>query len=144
MALFPNTMPAPAPNFEDTGFWEACNRRELSFQCCSACGHTRHPPSPVCPACRSLASGWKPTRGQGTVYTFTIIHHASHEAVKPNLPYVVAIVEFDDVPGVRLVTNLTGASRDDITVGMRVEIWWDDLGEGQFLPRCRPAVAQAF
>jgi uncharacterized OB-fold protein len=68
-----------------------------------------------------------------------VIHHASHEAVKTNLPYVVAVVTFDDVLGVRLVSNITDVPPKEVRIGMRVEVWWDDIGEGHFLPRLRRA-----
>lgn len=139
MAIFPAGMPAPQPNFDDRGFWESCNEKRLRFQCCAQCATARHPPTPVCARCRSLEQAWKETAGRGTVYSYTVIHHASHEAVKPNLPYVVAVVEFDDVPGVRLVTNVTDVPPRDVRIGMRVELWWDRIGDASFLPRCRPA-----
>lgn len=141
MAFFPAGMPAPQPNFDDRAFWESCDAQRLRFQCCASCGTARHPPAPVCPRCRSFDTGWKETSGCGTVYSYTVIHHASHEAVKPNLPYVVAVMTFADVPGVRLVSNVTGMPPKDVRIGMPVELWWDDVGDGHFLPRFRPARA---
>jgi uncharacterized OB-fold protein len=76
------------------------------------------------------------------VYTFTVARHASHEAVKSTLPYVIAVVEFGDIPGVRLVTNITDIAPKDVRIGMALELWWDDLGSGVFLPRFRPASAK--
>jgi hypothetical protein len=139
MTFFCGDMPAPQPDFDDRPFWQACNSQELRFQCCASCGQARHPPSPVCPRCRSLESQWLKSAGAGSVYTYTVIHHASHDAVKANLPYTVAVVTFDDVPGVRLVTNVSGVAPADVRVGMRVKLWWDEISPGQFVPRCAPA-----
>lgn len=139
MAFFSSDMPAPQPNWDDRPFWEACNARQLRFQHCKSCNQARHPPSPVCPRCRSLHAHWPQSSGLGTVYSYTVIHHASHEAVKTNLPYTVAVVTFDDVPGVRLVTNVTGIEPSKVRIGLRVKVWWDEIATGQFVPRCAPA-----
>lgn len=141
MTFFSADMPSPQPNFDDAPFWEACNARQLRFQCCASCGQARHPPSPVCPSCQSLESQWKKTEGAGSVYAYTVIHHASHEAVKPNLPYVVAVVIFDDLSGVRLVTNVTDIAPGEVRIGMRVKVWWDEITAGCFIPRFAPATA---
>ena len=141
MALFDSEVLAPHPNFDDRPFWDACNRRQLCFQHCADCDTVRHPPSPVCPGCRSLAAAWKPTQGQGELFSYTVVHHASHESVQAQLPYVVALVVFDDVPGARLVTNITGIPPAQVRIGMKVRLWWDEIGPGRFIPRCEPAAA---
>lgn len=140
MALFPPDMPRPEPERDDRGFWEACRRRELRFQRCAACATARHPPSPMCPACQSVAVEWVAAPAQARVFTFTVVHHASHPAVSASLPYVVAVVEFDGLPGVRLVTNLTDVEPAAVRIGMPVAPWWDDAGDGQWLPRVRPVL----
>ena len=139
MAYFSDAMPAPHPNFDDRDFWKSCSEQRLSFQACADCGAARHPPTPVCPHCRSFQVAWKQATGRAEVFTHTTIHHASHEAVKPNLPYVVAVVTFPDVPGVRLVTNITGTNPKDVRIGMPVQLWWDAIGEGVHIPRFKPA-----
>lgn len=138
MAFFNAAMPAPHPNFDDRDFWKHCSDRQLRFQACADCGKARHPPTPVCPHCRSFKVAWQQAAGPAQVYTYTVIHHASHEAVKPNLPYVVGVVTFADVPGVRLVTNITGCDPKAVRIGMPVALWWDDIGEGMHVPRFKP------
>lgn len=142
MAYFPDTMPAVHPNFDDRDFWAACNHGQLQFQACADCGAARHPPTPVCPHCRSFKVAWKQAAGDAEVFTYTVIHHASHEAVKPNLPYVVGVVTFPDVPGVRMVTNITGVDPAHVQIGQKVRLWWDETGAGtparQQIPRFTP------
>lgn len=60
-------------------------------------------------------------------------------------PYIVAMVELDDEPDVRLITNVVGVSEDDIEVGMAVEVFFEDWtalsGEEEsrvWLPLFRP------
>jgi hypothetical protein len=138
MAYFPESMPRPSPTMDDAGFWDSCRRQRLSFQACSDCEVPRHPPTPVCAHCHSLRSKWVPVSGRGEVYTFTVVHHASHPAVKDKLPYVGALITFDDLPGVRLVSNVTHCDPADVRIGMKLDLWWDDIGGDQHVPRFRP------
>ncbi len=137
MSFFNASMPRPNPNFDDKDFWNFCKQKELRFQTCAVCEMARHPPTPLCPHCHSFNTIWKKSSGQARVYTYTVIHHASHEAVTANLPYVVAVVIFDDIPNVRLVTNITEIDPKDVQIGMPLEVWWDAIEDGMHLPRFR-------
>lgn len=139
MAYFPDTMPRPVPNMDDAGFWENCRQRKLKFQGCADCGKLRHPPMPVCPECHSTKVKWIDAPANAEVYTYNVIHHASHPAVKANLPYVGALIVFPELPGVRLVTNVTHCPPSAVHIGMKVSVWWDDVGDGMTVPRFRPA-----
>jgi uncharacterized OB-fold protein len=139
MAYFPDDMPQPEPNWDDREFWEHCKQRKLKFQGCAICGTLRHPPTPVCSKCQSTSTCWVEAPATGTVFTYTVIHHASHAAVTPRLPYVVVVVEFPDLPGVRLVSNLTEIDPSQVRIGMTAKVWWDDIGDGMQVPRFSPA-----
>lgn len=139
MAYFPPEMPAPNPNADDRDFWRACAERRLQFQTCADCGQPRHPPTPVCSRCQSFKVTWTEPRGIPEVFSYTVIHHASHEAVKTRLPYVVGVVTFSDLPGVRLVSNITDVEPAQVKIGMPLRLWWDDTGQGLFVPRFSPA-----
>ena len=143
MAYFPDNMPRPTPNMDDAGFWEGCRRQRLLFQCCGECNAPRHPPTPVCPRCHSTNMSWTEARGDGEVYSYNVIHHASHPAVRERLPYVGAVITFSDVPGVRLISNVTDCDPSSVHIGMKVALWWDDIGEGMFAPRFRPEGREA-
>ncbi|MBV7486462.1 Zn-ribbon domain-containing OB-fold protein [Bordetella sp. BOR01] len=138
MAYFPADMPGVEPNMDDTGFWDNCRKHRLVFQACSECSVLRHPPTPICPHCHSVQVKWVEAPDEGQVYTYTIVHHASHPAVQSRLPYVVALLEFPGLPGVRLVTNVTDAPPEKVFIGMRLGLWWDDLDDGFSIPRFRP------
>lgn len=139
MALFPETMPRPEPDMDDAPFWEACARKQLRFQSCAVCGMLRHPPAPICSGCHSTEVVWSPAPAEAEVFSFTVIHHASHAAVADNLPYVVGLVTFPGLPGVKLVTNITDIPLSEVRIGMPLSLWWDDIGDGMHLPRFRPA-----
>ena len=90
-----------------------------------------------------------PAPDHATVFTFTVVHHASHPAVNGHLPYVVAVVNFPELAQVRLVTNVTDVDPAQMRVGMSVRLWWDRLADADadadagarpmYLPRFRPA-----
>lgn len=143
MSYFSNSIPRPEPDMDDAAFWAHCAQRRLRFQACGACGTPRHPPQPICPQCRSLDQRWIGVSGVARIYTYTVIHHASHEAVESRLPYVVAVVEFPDLPGVRLISNVTDVEPAEVHIGMPLMLWWDEIGDSMFIPRFRPLSAAA-
>lgn len=73
------------------------------------------------PHCGSFKVAWKQTAGRAEVYTHTTNHHARHEAVKPNLPHVVGVLTFPDVPCVRLVSNVTDVDPKQVRIGIPVQ-----------------------
>ena len=136
MAYFPKDMPGVEPDFSDREYWHFLNERRLRFQGCGCCHALRHPPMPMCPRCHSTAVEWADAPEQATLFTYTVVRHAAHAAVAAQLPYVVGVVEFEGLPGVRLVTNVTDVDPAEVRIGMALTLWWDET-EGQWLPRFR-------
>lgn len=134
----PADMPAPAVTRETLPFWQAAAEHRLVIQSCAACGQVRHPPGPTCPACRSFDHRWTEVAGSGVVYTYTIVHQAFVPSLAGFVPYVVAAVQLDDAPAVRLITNLVDVDPARVAVGLAVELVWDDVRPGLALPRFRP------
>ena len=138
-------MPArrPQPRFPEPDtqpFWEATKRHELTYQTCDAC-HTvvfysrRH-----CTACGAGELTRRISRGQGHVYTYSVIMQSRHPAFAELGPYAVAYVDLDE--GFRMMTNIVGVQDPikDIRCGMRVKVRWEDQGEGEMaLPMFEPA-----
>lgn len=135
MSYFPQGIPLPQPNPDDQPYWEACAKRELRFQRCANCGRFRHPPMPACSVCGSGNVEWKAVPGTGTVFSYTIVHHPAHKALKSAVPYNVVVVHLDDADDVRIVSNVIDASPSEISVGLRVALVWDEIEGGMFLPR---------
>jgi uncharacterized protein len=136
---FPDEMPEPAASAETVGWWEAAAAHRLVVQRCTDCGHTRHPPGPVCPHCRSLASVWFTLPGTGRVYTYTVVRQAFIPSLQDKIPYVVIAVELDGADGVRIVSNLVDAETKEVAVGLPVEVVWEDMGPELAVPRFRPS-----
>lgn len=145
MARTRSTMPAELvdlhPDRFTEPFWLAAREHQLVAPRCQSCGSFRMPPTPFCPRCRHQDVDWVELSGRATVFSFTIAHQALIPQLRDHLPYVVAMVEPDDAPGVRLATNLVDTETDDVRVGMAVEVVWDDVHERATVPRFRPAGA---
>jgi uncharacterized OB-fold protein len=125
---------APSMTPDTQFFWDALRDRKLLIQRCTDCGALRHPPRPMCPACRSL--GWDTVEavGQATVSSFVVPRHPEMPFMEH--PYIVALVELDE--GTKLVTNLVDVDLDDATIGMRVEVTYLECDDGLVLHQFRP------
>ncbi|TFH25049.1 MAG: Zn-ribbon domain-containing OB-fold protein [Myxococcales bacterium] len=134
--FFPDGMPQPMADPTTLPWWEAAAAHRLVVQRCTSCGHTRLPPAPICPECRSADSEWKEVSGRGEVYTYTIIHRPI--AADQELPYVIAVIALEDAGGVRMMSNVVDVNPDDLEVGTPVELVWEDMSADLAIPRFRP------
>jgi uncharacterized protein len=138
-------MPAkrPQPRFPEPDtqpFWEATKRHELTYQTCNHCHGIIFYSRRHCTMCGSRETTRQVSKGQGTVYTFSVIMQSRHPAFTELGPYAVAYVDLDE--GFRMMTNIVGANNptQDIHCGMRVKLRWEDQGEGEIsLPMFEPA-----
>lgn len=101
-------------------FWTGGEHGELRFLRCQVCGEYVHPPQPICPRCHSKELAPEAVSGRATVATYTVNHHAWMPG--PELPYVVAIVEIVEQPGVRLTTNVVGCAPEAVHIGLPVKV----------------------
>lgn len=125
----------PVPNELTAPYWDAAREHRLAIQRC-ACGRLAHPPVARCPACAGNDFSWPTMSGRATVYAFTVVHHSVHPVSAGATPYVVALVELDEGP--RIVTNVRGCAPEDVRIGMRLEVVFEDLDESVTLPQFAP------
>jgi uncharacterized protein len=125
----------PRVTDQNEHFWRGGADGALRFLRCQACGYWIHPPAPVCPGCLSREVAPEAVSGQATVHTFTVNHQAWIPTLDP--PYVVAIVELPEQPGLRLTTNIVGCDPDDVFIGMSVVVTFEEY-EDVWLPFFEP------
>jgi uncharacterized protein len=132
------SMPAPVPDQASAFFWEGAARGELLVQRCADCDSFQYPPTVVCEKCQS--SDIRPTRvsGRGTLYALTVMHQAFLPAFAENLPFTIALVDLDDAPGARLLTNVVDADPAGLTAGDPLEVVFEPRGD-YAVPQFRPA-----
>jgi len=134
--FFPDSMPPPMADATTLPWWNAAAEHRLVVQRCASCGHTRHPPAPICPECRSADSDWKEVSGRGDVYSYTLVHRPI--AADQTLPFVVAVIELEGSGGLRMISNVVGVNPEEVEIGMPVELVWEDMSEDLAVPRFRP------
>ena len=110
------------PDYE-RGFWEGTRAGELRIQRCSACGLFRHLPTPMCPECSSLEYAWTAVSGLGFVYSYVIVRHPVHPAIreKEQTPYNVCVIELEEQAGLRICSNVLHVSPEDVSIDMPVQ-----------------------
>ncbi len=101
-------------------FWSSGADGLLRFLSCTTCQLIVHPPGPICPACLTRTLEPMPVSGRATVASYTINHQPWISGFDP--PYVVAIVEIEEQPSVRLMTNVIGCAPDEVCIGMPVRV----------------------
>jgi uncharacterized OB-fold protein/acyl dehydratase len=126
--------PKPGITHDNAFFWDGVQEGKLLIQRCTGCQQLRHPPGPMCPGCQSLDWDTVEASGRGTVYSFVVMHHPP---VPPfDHPNPIGLIALEE--GTRLVSNLVGVDRDEIEIGMPVELEFLELEEGRKLPVFRP------
>jgi uncharacterized OB-fold protein len=110
--------PRPVVNRDNTGFWEGVERHQLLIQRCTSCGTLRHPWLPGCNACGGPDWDTVEASGEGTVYSYVVMHHPPFPAFDP--PYAVGLIELAE--GVRIVSNVVGVPYDKVRIGLPVRL----------------------
>ena len=100
-----------------------------------------HPPGPGCPWCGGAELTWHTlgTDITGTVYSYIVVHRAFLRSFVDDVPYIVALVDVDGVPGVHITGNVLGVDPDEISIGMRVRMFWEERAPGRGVPQWQTA-----
>lgn len=99
-------------------FFDGVGRGEILFPRCWSCTRFHWYPKPRCPHCGSAEIGWTAVRGAVRLYGCTTVRRAFAAEFEDAIPYTLALVEFADAPGVRLLSRLTGEARRHPVIGM--------------------------
>ena len=139
MTQQPYTKPVPVPQGESDYYWEKAKAHELWLRNCGDCNQAYFYPRDICPHCFSRNTSWIQASGKGTLHTFAIVHRAPTPAFRDDAPFVVAMVDLEE--GARMPTNLVEVEPDpaNITIGMAVEVVFEDITVEIALPKFKPA-----
>ena len=124
--------PLPNTNALTKAYWDYCKQHELRIQRCKSCGKYRHYPLELCPYCNSFDVEWVKVSGKGSVYSYIVPRRAFHPGFADEVPYVVATVELDE--GVRMISRLVDIGPDDVKIGMRLNVDFQDVTPEFTLP----------
>jgi len=138
--------PRPVVNRDNAGFWEGVERHRLLIQRCTGCRALRFPWLPGCNACGCLEWDTVEASGEGTVYSYVVMHHPpfpafteSDHAADAAGPYAVGLIELAE--GVRIVSNVVGVPYDEVRIGMPVRLEFRRYEEELELPVFRAGQA---
>ncbi len=126
-----STRPLPRLDADNRPFWTGGAVGELRIMRCQDCQGFIHPPRPVCRHCLSDNVQPQVVAGTGVVDTFTVNHQKWHPQAE--VPYVIARVALDGVPGVYLTTNIVGCPPEEVDIGDRVRVIFEQH-EDVYLP----------
>jgi uncharacterized OB-fold protein len=119
-------------------FWKSVDDRAMQLPYCTACKTYYFYPRPFCPNCWSDAVEFRPAKGTGKIWTFTVVRFA-HGIASPwheRLPYVLALIDLDE--GARMMGNVVDCDVEAVRSGMPVKLTYIEMG-GRTLPAFVPA-----
>ncbi|MET7450382.1 OB-fold domain-containing protein [Streptomyces sp. NPDC005574] len=132
--------PRPVVNRDNAGFWEGVRHHRLLVQRCTGCATPRHPWLPGCNACGCPDWDTVEAGGEGTVYSYVVMHHPPFPAFAPAAdresgaagPYAVGLIELPE--GVRMISNVIGVPYDKVRIGLPVRLEFQAYDEELTLP----------
>jgi len=136
MNLKPRFRTLPAIDGESAYFWTGGAEDELRIMRCQTCGFWVHPPVGICPNCLSRKLAPQATSGTGTLFSYTVNHQVADKRVET--PYIIALIELDEQPNLRLLGNLVNCAEENVTVGMPVRVTFEQHDD-TFIPVWEPA-----
>jgi acetyl-CoA acetyltransferase/uncharacterized OB-fold protein len=125
----------PQPTLASAGFWSSGADGVLRIEHCADCGRWFHPPMPTCPSCHGTSVALEPVSGRATVVAVTVNHQQWLPGFPP--PYAIVIVALDEDDRARLTTNVVGCAPDDVRIGQRVRVRFEQAEE-VWLPLFEP------
>jgi uncharacterized OB-fold protein len=132
------TPPVPVPTGITQFFWDGINEHRLLILRCQVCAQFIHYPRIVCNRCQSTDLAPEQVSGRGTLYSYTVVMQAFHPYFVDKIPYVLAVVQLEEDPDLRLTTNIIECPEHRLEIGMSVEVAFRQVAPGLTLPLFRP------
>ena len=136
------TKPLPDMRPEGTRFWAGTKEHKFLLPT-DADGTPFWYPRALVPGTLDPVQ-WIEAKGTGEVYTYSIHYIGPSKAYKGDPPHIVALVDLDE--GVRVMSNIVkdepgypSLDPDDVSIGMKVRVVFDDVTDEITLPKFAPA-----
>ena len=133
----------PQPSFPEPdtkNYWDGVKEGELRYQTCNDCnGRVNFYPTAHCQGCGGSNLKWNVSKGEGTVYTFSVVMQNRIPGFQELGAYAVAYVDLDEGP--RLLTNVMvdGDPTTEVKIGQRVRVEFEKQDSGEYpIPVFRP------
>ena len=116
----------PEVDHDSAPFWASLRDRRLVVQRCTGCRTLRWPFRSVCAVCRGRECTEETMSGDGTLYSWTVIHHATVPTPPALLPYCVALVALAEDPRILIPAQYDGP-RGELCSGLPVTAAYHDV-----------------
>jgi uncharacterized OB-fold protein len=113
MAAAERKIPAPQPNPETQGFWDAAKQGKFVIRRCRSCGKAHWYPRAICPFCASQETEWVEASGRAKIYSYSVMRRVPE-------PYAIAYVTLAEGP--TMLTNLVDCDLDALRIGQEVRV----------------------
>ena len=134
------TKPLPQITSEAQPFWDAAAKQQLVMQRCQDCHAYIWTPRPACFECGSERLEWTQLSAKGEIYSFTVIRQvvgrAASQAFEKDIPYVIAWIDLEEGP--RMISNVIGCPVEDVKIGMKVSVEFEQQSPEIWLPVFTP------
>lgn len=120
--------PLPRPSVDTAPYFKAAAEGRLDVPQCADCGVFFWTPQQMCPECLSDNVKWTTLSGAGTVFTYIVVGRPVHPWFATQVPYVLALVEFEDAPGIRILADVLGDS-EKVTFGGKVQATFEKISD---------------
>jgi hypothetical protein len=118
-------------------FFRHLKEGRLTTTRCSSCGALHWQPRIVCPACNGNTLSWVDLPAEGRLFAHTAVFAGAPLGMEKDVPFVVAVVEFDGVP-FKIVARIDDARHEDLHIGDPVVLKPIPLPDGRVWFRFRP------
>ena len=135
----PAPLPLPLSNPLTAFYWDGLRDHRLLIQRCGDCGFYIHYPREVCRSCFSTNLAPAEVSGAATLYSWTLCMQPFHPWFVDKVPYLLATVTLVEQEGLQLPTNLVDCSEEDLSIGLPMEVHFEDLSPELTVPLFRPA-----
>jgi uncharacterized OB-fold protein len=120
--------PLPKPTETDKPYWDGLKDHQLLIQFCPSCSTYQWYPRAICANCAASTLQFRAVQPRGTVFTFTVQHHATGSRFDAELPFATVVVALSELSDVR-VTGLFVGDPTQVHIGMPVEGHYRDATE---------------
>jgi hypothetical protein len=138
-----NVRPVPIPDPISAPYWENAKQGKLTVQGFEGLDVLQHPPGPTPEIIGGGPEGAVPVAvevsGKGTLYSFTVLRQPFHPGFLDAIPLLIGLIELDDAPGVRIMTNVVEAEGVELFIGMPMEVVFEERGDWA-IPQFRPVL----
>ena len=128
----PNRSMPQFPEPDTQPFWDATKNSELKYQQCNTCNEVVFYPRGMCTNCGSSDLAWKTSKGEGTVYTYSVVRQNRSPAFSGLGAYALAYIDLDE--GFRMLSNVVGIGKPltDVKIGQRVKVQFEKQDDGEY------------